>query len=175
MSKQCCEFCKTVSASVKPACNCGFGAILYCASRATCATCEKSHRSTFGPFFRTLLNTAPATRSNSPRTRLLVILNEVAGFYRREFADGEHVCDSLRRTNSFDPDWANFRARILDAAARLPLNSEVAATICAKVKKAVLVRAVERVDEALRETYGPKYSSDDFLAEIGKNAARAAR
>jgi hypothetical protein len=175
MSKQCCEFCKTVSASVKPACNCGFGALLYCASRAVCAGCEKSHRQTFGPFFKALLGTAPATRSNSPRTRLLVILNETAGFYRREFAGGESVCDLLRRTNSFDVDGANFRARILDAAARLPLTAEVAATICAKVKKAVLIRAVERLDESMKETYGEKYSSEDLLSDIGKTAARCAR
>jgi hypothetical protein len=87
--KELCAFCKTQTA-VK-ACGCGFGPVLYCSGRATCDSCQAAHRSTFGPFFRTLLNTAPATRSNSPRTRLLVILNEVAGFYRREFADGEHV------------------------------------------------------------------------------------
>jgi hypothetical protein len=133
MLKELCVFCKTQTAA--KTCGCGFGAVLYCSGRATCDSCQAAHRSTFGPFFRMLLGTAPATRSNSPRTRLLVILNEVAGFYRREFADGEHVCDSLRHTNSFDVDGANFLARILDAATRLPLNSEVAATICAKVKK----------------------------------------
>jgi hypothetical protein len=84
-------------------------------------------------------------------------------------------CDSLRRTNSFDPDWANFRARILDAAARLPLTQEIANTIAKKVRSAALIRSIEKVDDAMRETYGEKYSSDDLLSDISKTAARCAR
>jgi len=160
-----CAFCESQSA-VKDFCGCGHGATFGCSKRPACLDCETSHRRVFGPFFRALLATNAATRADSPRTRLLAILNETAAFYRREYRDGETVLASLRATSSFDRDAANFRLRISDVATRLPLNGGVAAHLVGKIKNAALVRAAEKLDDALRETCGAAYTQTDLIAEL---------
>ena len=131
-------------------CECGHSATLGCSSKNACPTCEKAHRTTFGPFFRGLLSARPATRSNSPRTRLLGILHETIVNRRTAIPRSGYALSQLRETSPFDENAENFRARILNVADSLRLNQDVAKTLTEKCVEASITRAIEKLDDCVR-------------------------
>jgi hypothetical protein len=144
-----CAFC-AIRGAVAP-CECAYRETLECGEKPTCADCQRSHK-TFGVFFKALAATNPATRSNSPRTKLLGILRDTLCYHgRREIPQLKFCFDRLDGTNSFDPDAANFRHCILDIAGALPLNAAIAATIKRKLSEAVVAQSIERIDDAWRQ------------------------
>jgi hypothetical protein len=148
--KQLCAYCKTQT--VVKACNCGFAALLSCSKKSTCASCESAHRKVIGPFFKTLVSTKCATRSNSPRTLLFKILREAVVVHRAEIRESRWVFEMLAATSVFDESLGNFSGRCLDVASGLPLNAEFATLITRKVHEARIARAAERLDDAVRSS-----------------------
>jgi hypothetical protein len=147
MSKEICAFCKTQPATKN--CGCGFSPLLYCANRATCDSCEGAHRKIFGPFFKALLGSRPATRSNSPRTRLLGVLHELIVYRRSSIPRSTFVLNELRDVSAFSENDANFRAKILNVAGNLPLNQDFATSLAQKVSLASVVRQIEKLDDCV--------------------------
>jgi hypothetical protein len=147
MSQKNCEFCDVRGDFA--GCACQYREVLGCGGKATCASCAKSHR-TFGIFFRALLKTQPATRSNSPRTKLLQILHTTIVFRRSSIRQQEFCLDSLRRTSPFDTDSENFRGQVVRVAQSLPLNQDLASTLERNAAETATVQAIEKLDECWR-------------------------
>jgi hypothetical protein len=164
MTKKWCKFCGTRGDFA--GCACKYRDVLGCASKATCTDCEKAHKKVFGPFFCTLLASRPATRSNSPRTRLLEILHSTLCYFgNEEIREKSYCLDMLRATSAFDEDAANFRGRVLDVASAIPLKAQVAKTISAKIADAGIVRTIEQLEIFLRES-GEKEKLTNALARF---------
>lgn len=143
-----CAFCD-LKTEVRP-CECGHDASLSCAAKNACEACTASHRRAIGPFFRDLLASRPASRSNSPRTRFLGILHELVVSHRSAIPRSVRVLDELRELSPFNDNNANFRATILNIADLLPLNAEFAKTLTEKLVASRIVRAAEQLDDAIR-------------------------
>jgi hypothetical protein len=144
-----CSYC-TARGDFGP-CSCGSGAVLGCGSKPTCAACATSHRKVFAPFFKSLLKTMPASRSNSPRTKLLGILHESIVYLRSSIPQADFCLDSLRRTSSFDTDSRNFCARVSVVAQSLPLNADLAGTLEKKIAEVNVICVIERLGDFLCE------------------------
>jgi hypothetical protein len=149
MNVKYCQFCGTRGDFV--ACGCGFSAVLDCASKIACKSCETAHKRVFGPFFRALLGTRHATRANSPRTRLLEILHGSVCYHSaEEIGEKDFVLRSLRATSPFDENLGNFRACVLDVAASMRLNAAIAKTLSSKISEASVIRVIEQLGDLLR-------------------------
>jgi hypothetical protein len=130
MAQKSCEFCGARGTFVP--CTCGYHQVLGCDGKSACMACGKAHKRVLGPFFCTLLVSRPATRSNSPRTRLLEILHTTIVYNGKAIREKTYCLDMLRATSPFDLDAANFRGRVLDVASAIPLNAQIAKTISAR-------------------------------------------
>jgi hypothetical protein len=149
MNEQYCSFCGTRGDF--GACGCGYSAFLDCASKISCPACHKAHRA-LGTFFRALIESKVATRSNSPRTRLFGVLHEATCWHRNEIREREreHVLYKLRETNSFDENAVRFRNSVLGIIPSLPLNATFAETIKRKLTEASVIRVIEKLGDELR-------------------------
>jgi hypothetical protein len=148
MSYQACSSCR-ISGSFA-ACLCGHGALLGCGAKPTCGNCEKAHRQTFGPFFKSLMGSAPAARSNAVRTRLLGVLLQTLSYHDDFNARDRKFCfDSL--PSAFETNDQRFKAGVLAIAGTLPATPEIAATIRGKLLDLAIERGLERIAEALSE------------------------
>jgi hypothetical protein len=147
MNEQYCSFCGSWGAFAP--CGCQFGGILGCTGKIACPACQKAHRG-LGVFFRALIESKPATRSSSPRTRLFGVLHETVCFLRNSIREKDYVLDNLRTLSCF-AETAHFRNCVLEIARALPLNSTFAETIRKKLSEAAVIRTLERLEYELRE------------------------
>lgn len=144
-----CKFC--LSDGRFPVCACGFGEILDCDGKLACADCAAAHRKTFGPFFRALLGTKAATRSNSPRTKLLNVLMDFLGSFGEDrIKNRVFIFDMLHKTSVFDENDRNFRYRVLRIAPALPLTKQFAAELSRRLDSVRIERVLEVMTEITR-------------------------
>ncbi len=144
MNAEFCEFCFDYGRFA--ACVCGFSLELDCACKSACASCQAVHKR-MGKFFRELLATRPATRSNSPRTRLLAALHEAIVIHRESMKSAEYFLDLLRELSPFDSGERRFRGTILTIAKSFPATKSVADTIAQKLDEFRVERALEVLGE----------------------------
>src|ERR1700677_69692 len=149
MNEKYCSFCGTPGDF--GACGCGYSVVLDCAAKIACKSCETAHKRVCGPFFRALLESKPATRSNSPRTRLFTVLHETVCWLRNDIREKDFVLSSLRETNSFDEHSGRCRSCVARLIPALPLNAKFAETIRKKLSEAAVIRTLERLGDELRE------------------------
>jgi hypothetical protein len=167
MSKEC-QFCSTRGDF--GGCSCGHGSTLDCAEKPTCPDCQTAHRKTWGPFFRFLLETKAASRSNSPRTLLLDVLHaELVYQGKNKIGERAHgyCLDCLRSTSPFDENNRNFRACIALVAQSLPLSAEIGKSLSKRLATAHLERKFQQLADAMRAKFDSHELDERLEKELG--------
>jgi hypothetical protein len=140
-----CQYCGERAAFAP--CMCGEHELLKCAKGKTCAECQSAHR-LLAKFFKTLLATRLALRSDSARRKLLAILHDTtSGFLRsngQENRDVRFALDCLNAVTAWDAE-PDFRGSIRRAIPALPLSR----SFLFAIRERLLIWDAERKASAL--------------------------